>query len=202
MLKSFFLNSFSLTLAAVLLTRPALAHPHVFIDAEVSFVFSAETITAIDVVWRFDEFFSAQIVSDFDKNKNRKLDPDEMAELSKQTQKSLKEFTYFTHLKIGEMQPRVTTVEDFHIDLSKDLVIYQFRVPLPSHLDPRLTAFAVGFYDETYFVDVALDENKSVKVQGNLPSGCQLKFGEREKKPIYSGAIYPKLIQLMCDGKK
>lgn len=51
--------------------RPALAHPHVFIDAGLALVTGADgTITAVEVTWRYDELYSLILLQDYG------LDPD------------------------------------------------------------------------------------------------------------------------------
>jgi len=178
----------------------ALAHPHVWIEAEATLVVENAKVAAVDLVWRFDPFFSGQMQGDFDRNRNGKLDPDELEQLTRQTQLALKQFSFFTHLHIGKDRPRIDTVENFRIEAGDAGVAYRFRVPLPKPIDPQTEGFAVGFYDETYFADVQADEARSVRVIGDLPRGCALRLGERAEEPIYFGSIYPKLVKIACNA--
>jgi polyphosphate kinase len=58
-------------LLATAAAQPALAHPHVFIDATVEVIFDAEgRASALRIGWTYDDLFSMMIVED------RGLDPD------------------------------------------------------------------------------------------------------------------------------
>jgi ABC-type uncharacterized transport system substrate-binding protein len=60
-----------LAFALLLLPAPALAHPHVFVDASVEVVFDAQNrATGLRIGWTYDDLFSLMIVED------RGLDPD------------------------------------------------------------------------------------------------------------------------------
>ncbi len=49
-------------------------------------------------VWRFDEVFSSTVLLDFDKNKNLKLDPEELKAVGKTVKESLADFDYYTNI--------------------------------------------------------------------------------------------------------
>lgn len=58
-------------LVAILAAQPALAHPHVFIDATIEVIFDAQgRAEALRIGWTYDDLFSMMIVED------RALDPD------------------------------------------------------------------------------------------------------------------------------
>jgi ABC-type uncharacterized transport system substrate-binding protein len=60
-----------LAFALLLLPAPALAHPHVFVDASVEVVFDAQNrATGLRIGWTYDDLFSLMIIED------RGLDPD------------------------------------------------------------------------------------------------------------------------------
>ena len=50
------------------------AHPHVFIENRLTIVFDSKGLAGIEVKWVFDEFFSNMIVTDYDQNRNHKLE--------------------------------------------------------------------------------------------------------------------------------
>lgn len=57
-------------LALTLCAGPAAAHPHLFIDAGLTLVYEGDRLTAVEVVWEYDEFSSMLMVEDHG------LDPD------------------------------------------------------------------------------------------------------------------------------
>ena len=64
-------------------TSPALAHPHIFIDATAELLFAGRTLAAVRHTWRFDEAFSAFASQGLDKNGDRVLTETELAPLAK-----------------------------------------------------------------------------------------------------------------------
>jgi ABC-type uncharacterized transport system substrate-binding protein len=72
--------------AALLAAGPALAHPHVFVDAKAELVFSAPgTITAVRNIWQFDRAFSEYAIQGLDADDDGKLSD---AELKSPTRRS------------------------------------------------------------------------------------------------------------------
>ncbi|HKL68520.1 DUF1007 family protein [Salibaculum sp.] len=59
-----------LTAILAMLTAPAQAHPHLFVDADVALVYEAGTLRAVRLTWTYDEFFSLLLTEDLG------LDPD------------------------------------------------------------------------------------------------------------------------------
>ncbi len=81
---------------------PAAAHPHVFVDARAEIVFDkAGEVTAVRHIWQFDEAFTAFAIQGLDANNDGKLSDDELAPLAKVNVDSLKEYEFFTWLRLG-----------------------------------------------------------------------------------------------------
>ncbi|MDJ0945441.1 MAG: DUF1007 family protein [Kiloniellales bacterium] len=177
------------------------AHPHVWIDVSLELSFQGNVLKGLRVVWLFDEYYSAFAVQDFDVNGNKRLDREELAILEN-GHEGLKEYSYFTHLKIGALLPdnlKVEAVENFVAEMNGDRLQYAFDVPLPENLDPRETTFGVGFYDETYYIDLNVGSPRKLRVTGNLPGGCRPALVEDKLNPIYFGMVNPLYVQIGCD---
>ena len=89
-------------MATVGLAGPALAHPHVFVTAQTTVVYENGAITGLKHRWLFDEFYTAGAIEGLDKNKDGKIDRDELVELTKINVEGIKEFEYFTAVKLGK----------------------------------------------------------------------------------------------------
>ena len=193
--------SIGAVLALLLPGTAARAHPHVWIDVELELRFEGEVLTGMRVVWVFDEYYSAFAVQDFDTNGNKQLDPEELAVIDNGHQ-GLGEYSYFTHMKIGDLLPDklpVTTVENFKASMKGDRLIYAFDVPLPADLEPRKTTFGVGFYDPTYYIDLNLGALSKPRVTANWPGSCRPTMAEDAQNPIYFGMVNPLYLQIGCD---
>ncbi len=177
------------------------AHPHIWIDVSVELRFQGEVLEGMRVVWLFDEYYSAFAVQDFDANGNKQLDREELAVLEN-SHEGLKDYSYFTHLKVGDLVPenlKVEVVENFTAEMKDDRLQYAFDVPLPQNLDPRETTFGVGFYDETYYIDLNVGSPRKLRVTGNWPVNCQPALVEDKLNPIYFGMVNPLYVQIGCD---
>lgn len=192
-----------LALAVLLLAvseRFALAHPHVWIYASVVLQGRERAVEALRVTWAFDEFYSALIAQDLDADGNGRLDAGELADLAQQSEASLRDYSFFTYLKIGGKRLTVDRVEDFHVAMEGGVLRYRFTVPVPSRPDPTETSVAFSLYDETFYVAVELDGGEAVSLEGDLAAACRPIYTEDEDNPIYFGMVYPLLVQIRCDG--
>ena len=80
-----------------------LAHPHVFIEANLEVVRNDKgEATEIRHVWRFDELFSSSLFLDFDENGNGKLDENELQEIAGITKESIAKYNFYTEIRNGE----------------------------------------------------------------------------------------------------
>ena len=76
---------------------PALAHPHIFIDAKVTIVFDdAGKIAGLRNAWTFDQAFSSWVVQGLDTNNDRQTSPAELQPLADDNMNGLGEFGFYT----------------------------------------------------------------------------------------------------------
>jgi ABC-type uncharacterized transport system substrate-binding protein len=105
------------------------AHPHLFIDCKISFVFKGNCLEGFVVEWTFDSMFTESIFLDYDLNRNRVFDEQEARELEGEASYSLKNFGYFTCLRYNERLYPVEEVKDFEVYVENDRIVYRFFVP-------------------------------------------------------------------------
>jgi ABC-type uncharacterized transport system substrate-binding protein len=185
-------------LALIGLSSPAHAHPHVWINDVTTFLFKERQLVAIHHYWQFDEIFSSFVIQQHDKDHNGKFNKAENASVEKEAFSNLKDYGYFTQVRIDGKKLALDTVEDFQATIKKDILIYEFTLRLPKPVDVTSHDFAVGVYDPEYYVEVDLDQNDPVRFAG-LPSGaCTFDIKEDTDNPIYFGMVYPLVIKLNC----
>ena len=183
---------------ALLAPHPGAAHPHVWVTTMVSFVFQDGKLVALRQAWAFDDFFSASLIAEFDKNKNGAFDAAEQGELATKAFAALRESDYFTRLRQGFETWPIGNAENFTATLNKGLVFYGFTLPLATPLDPGQGPITAGIYDESFFVDVELDGTDPVKFDG-MPSGaCKYAVREDPADAIYGGLIIPPSVTIEC----
>jgi len=171
----------SLFLSAMLASA-ARAHPHIWISATASFLFEGDRVVAIRQAWTFDEFFSSALIKDFDVNRDGKFDKAETEQLKQNAFSALKDFTYFTHVRVDGKNLKITEVSDFEADIVDGKIIYRFTARLPKPVDPRTQKVSFGLYDHTYYVDVALQDDGYKAVNAG---GCTPELFDDKENPIY-----------------
>ena len=178
---------------------PAIAHPHVFITADATFLFAGGKITALRVEWLFDDVFSDTVIQEHDANHDGHFDKKEIADIEAHAFSAVKDFHYFTYLWIAGKMIEPIHVRDFSARQANGLVTYSFVVPLPAPVDPRAAKLQAELYDETYFVQVDLDKPRPVRFEG-AAHGCRGRITKDGKRRYYGGVIIPDQITVVCNG--
>lgn len=146
------------------------------------------------MTWLFDDFYSALVQEDFDGDGDGSLSQQELDALVGISAVNLSGYSFFTHPKIGDSKRRVPLVKEFYAEVTEgELILYRFRVPLSEPVDPK--DLAVGLYDDSYYVDVALAEGDV-----RAPPGCRATFEQDLNDPLYYGTYFPTFVRLDCDG--
>lgn len=171
------------------------AHPHIWISAEASFVFKDENVVAIRQTWIFDEFFSAALIKDFDVNRDGRFDEAETEQLRQNAFSALKDFTYFTHVRVDGKDAKITEVSGFSAEIDGGKIVYRFTAHLPEPVDPRTQKASFGLYDHSYYVDVALKDDGFKAVNAGR---CAPRLFEDKENPIYFGMVIPQRIAFDC----
>lgn len=176
----------------LLLPLPTAAHPHVWIDATLGYVFENGKVTALEVTWLFDDFYSALVLEDFDTDGDGSLSQQELDALVGISAANLMSYSFFTHLKIAGAKQYVALVKEFYAEVADgDLILYRFRVPLPGPTAPE--DLSVGLFDDSYYVDIALGEAAI-----SAPAGCRATLAQDQSEPLYYGTYFPTYVRLDC----
>lgn len=178
--------------------RPAAAHPHVFIDSTVIFLFAEDRVAELRLIWVFDELFSATFLQDFDADGDGALGTDEMAAIKENSLASLGEYDYFTHLWVDGRPLRGFTATELTVTHQEGAVIYDMRIALAEPLDPRRHRIEAAIYDDSYYVEVALHHPDPVRFTGIADGACRYAVAEDESRAYYYETVYPQVITLSC----
>jgi len=189
----FLLSFVFLTCAA---SAPSRAHPHIWIDAVATLVFADSKLTEVRIQWTFDELFSGALRDQFDPNKTGSFSGQALTDLKADAERGLKEFNWFTHLKIGGKELTVATGKDFSATIEGDRVVYRFTVPVTPPVDPAVTPVTLSLYDQSFYIDVALAKDNPVRIEGATP--CKTAVITDKGNPLYYGMFFPQRIDLRC----
>lgn len=151
---------------------PAVAHPHVQVQASASLVFSGTgQVTAIEHHWQFDEAYSAFAVQGLDTNKDGTISREELAGLAKENTESLGEFDFFTKLKVDGKKLDFANPVDYWLDYTKGALTLHFILPLKQPVKLARTS-GIELYDPTYFVSFVFREGDQAFSLKAAPAGC------------------------------
>ncbi len=160
------------------LTVSAAAHPHVWATVRSEIVFGPDRkITGIRHAWTFDEFYSAMAVQGLDGDEDGTYSKKELDPLAKVNVDSLKDFGYFTFVRVAgedKFLP-LKPPEDYSIDYDDTALTLNFTLPLETPLDPGAKGATLDVYDPSFFVAFGFAEKDPVKIGGAAP-GCTAKL--------------------------
>jgi ABC-type uncharacterized transport system substrate-binding protein len=180
------------------LCRAASAHPHVFIEDRVVFLFAGDKITAIEQSWKFDEVFSDTLIQQFDTNHDGAFSVAESKGVAKGTLPNLKHFRYFNYIWVDGKDIGMVDPIDFVAAAKNKIVTVVFTVKLPQPVDPRTQKLKVEINDREFYVEVDLAKDQPVLFNGNKGVTCTPKVRDDTENAYYGGFVNPQEITLSC----
>jgi ABC-type uncharacterized transport system substrate-binding protein len=177
---------------------PVAAHPHVWIDAVVTFVFEDRQLVGLRHRWKFDEFFGSFVIQENDVDGDGAFDAAEISAIRENAFSNLREYDYLTHLRVNGDKLPLDEVSRFTARIEDGVLVYEFTMELPEPVDPGGNALAASVYDVEYYIEVLLDRYDPVRFEGIPSGGCTYDIREDTENPIYYGMVYPLAIILNC----
>ena len=157
---------FACVAAAMGCAAPAVAHPHVWVEAREQVLFDqAGKVEGIRNDWVFDEMYSAFAVQGLAKP-GALATSAQLAPLAKTNVESLKEFDYFTFAKSDGRKVVFAPPKDYFLEERPDKrVVLHFTLPLATPLKP-------GRYMSLQVYDVDPSGGLLSVQRAGAPSGC------------------------------
>lgn len=161
-------------------TTEAVAHPHVFVDAQAEIVFDAgQRLAEIHNIWRFDEAFSEYAVQGLDADGDGKLSEAELKPLAEINVKSLKDFEFFSYLTVGSDRAPLLPPEKYWLEFKDGRLTLFFTLPLEEPTTVAAHAM-LEVFDREYFVEFGFAKNQPVRLKG-APAGCSMRHHAPEE---------------------
>ncbi|MCB9946610.1 MAG: DUF1007 family protein [Rhodospirillaceae bacterium] len=158
-------------LAVAVPAAPAAGHPHGWIDVQSTVVFDgAGRITALSLDWLFDDIYSVFILDGLPADGEARGAA--LREIARQDLENLREYGYFTDLRVDGARVETGMVDEFDTGLRDERLWLRFTVPLQTPVDPRADAVTFAVYDPTYFLEVLHVEETPVILAGAGTAGC------------------------------
>jgi len=185
----------------VLSAVSAAAHPHIWVTTNTTVLYENGAIVGLRHAWTFDEIYSEMAIEGLDKNNDGKYSREELAELAKVNIEALKEFAYFTAVKLAGEPLQVSTPTDYYLEHklvkpAEDAVrapaapqtgadkiaeaaakpvpvlTLHFTLPLAKPVLAEAEAFAFSMGDASFFIAFEPAAEKPVTLGAGAPKGC------------------------------
>ena len=159
------------------------SHPHVGITSQVNFVWNRSHLNGAWITWTFDAYFSADIIEAYDRNKDGSFNKKETESLYKEAFQNLKNYHYFTFIRIGNTRINPERVYRFTARQKGKRLVYSFYIDLSSF---NAGSFYFANYDYSYYCNVQYANEKPVRFTYD-PKYIRVDYSiyENEKYPVY-----------------
>ncbi len=166
------------------LAGPVVAHPHIFITAELEVVFNdAGQMTGVRLNWTYDEFFSFMLTEDLglDTDGDLSMTDDELAVLADNVLDWPADFGGDLYLTQRDAPVALGPRQDATVEYRDGMVIERHFRPLETPLDTSWPV-AVQVYDPFYYV--AYEISPEISLSGS--EGCEVELRKADLEAAYS----------------
>lgn len=155
----------------------AAAHPHAWIDLETRLVVAEPgSLSAIELEWLFDEFYTAFVANDFAKDERigRMSGKEILLELAGINLTSLKEYDYFTEVRADGKPVRTGVVKQFETGMRGQRIWLRFTLPLLDPLPIGGQDVHIRVYDPSYYIEVLYRDSDAAHIEGPGTEDCEM----------------------------
>jgi len=188
---------------------PASAHPHVWVTVESTVLFENGSIVGIRYRWSFDEYYTMMAIQGLDTNNDGNYDRKELSELAQVNMDGLKEFNYFTQVKLADQAQATGDPRDYFLeyaeataegesepapqpgtpasakgkaDAKPKVLSLHFTLPLKQPVLAEAPGFTFTVSDPTFFIAFELAKKDPVTLGEGAPAGCRISIGGSERQ--------------------
>lgn len=164
------------------------AHPHMSFTSTAEFIFEKKKLKGVFVEWTFDRFFSADIISGYDTDRDGKFNKAETAEVYENAFSYTENYYYFCFIRQGSKRTSPEKISGFSVRQNNGIVTYRFFVDL-KQFKGRELFFAV--YDYTFFCDITYPKGGVKFVYDTEFIKPSYSITENKNYPVYYNPIGP-----------
>lgn len=163
----------SLSAGMLAAAQPAAAHPHVFVTVRTVVEMDGTKVTALRQSWSFDELYSTMAVEGLDTNKDGIYTREELAELTKANIDGLKDFDYFTFVRVGDTKIALKPPINGYTEFKDGVLSLNLTVPLDAPVDAGTQTILAQVGDPTMFISFVFAEKDPLGLSSGSPAQCK-----------------------------
>ena len=162
-------------LAAALVTVPASAHPHVWIDMTVSAMFAEDgNLTGFRHVWIFDEFYT---VFQLEALEGREPDEEALEIFADDMIESISGFNYLMSITTGDGPALIAATYDEKLVLRPDQRLeLAFTADLETPVNLREAPLRYAVFDPEYYIEMLHVPDTGTLMTGAPPETCTMEI--------------------------
>lgn len=163
------------TAGSLFAAQPAVAHPHMFFDAQAQFVVDAQArLTGIDVGFVVDDFNSLYTLAELslDQDGDGALTEDEAAELADALRLGLGDYGYFTDLRLDGAPIDIGAPTEIVATLAHGRIAARLDYDLDAPLPIAGAEAVLALYDPTYFTAVTMAAAPALLAPNDADARC------------------------------
>jgi ABC-type uncharacterized transport system substrate-binding protein len=154
------------------------AHPHVWVTMTSEVIYSPDgSVSGLRHAWTFDAMYSTFATQGVASKQKGAFTREELKSLAESQVGSLKEFEYFTFVRIDGEKVRLREPTDYWLDFKDGMLELTLNLALADS-KPKPQRVEVDIYDPSTFVDVIFGEGNPVTLVG-APAPCKGAFARR-----------------------
>lgn len=145
----------------------------------------------IHVNWLFDDMFSSMVTADHDKNKNKFLEPEEVAEIKAKAFSFIAEYHYFFTVSVEAKPFTVNHVTDFNAELDRGRLTYTFFIPCSVTAAPSPKRLKIATYDPEYYTAISFAEKRPWELINGKRVTARAEIKEDKETLFYFDMVHP-----------
>ncbi|MBN9348044.1 MAG: DUF1007 family protein [Devosia sp.] len=169
-------------ISGMLLTSPALAHPHIFVDATAQLFFDKEgRAVTLHNIWTFDEGYSSFAIQGLDADLDGKVTRNELQSLADENVAGLAEYGYYSSAGLGAKSVPFVNGRRAALDYVDNRVTLSFDVDfaIPVAMSNTLE---LDISDPQYYLAIQFASRDTIDLVG-APPGCGVELQRPEPMP-------------------
>lgn len=161
----------------MMLSGQATAHPHAWMDMQSRFMINDQhQLFALDLVWHFDDFYSANIIEDMKAKKEPMAQ--QYQEFAKQSIEYMAKENWLTHLTVDGKKIMFTMPKLYRTEKQQYHLKLHFLLPLKDPIPVAGKTFHLQIYDSTYYVEMLHHDVRAISVSDNAKDLCTYQLNQ------------------------